>query len=78
VYYVQNDDAYKQTVYFNGARFLQDLRARLGDPAFFAFLQDYFEQGRGGIVTGEDFYRILDTHTTVDYSDIVHRYFRSR
>ena len=78
VYDVQNDDAYKQTVYFNGARFLQDLRARLGDPAFFAFLQDYFEQGRGGIVTGEDFYRILDTHTTVDYSDIVHRYFRSR
>jgi hypothetical protein len=78
VYEGQNDDAYKHTVYFNGAHFLQDLRERIGDEAFFAFLQDYFIQGQGMIVSGDDFFRILDMHTEVDYSDIVHAYFRSR
>ncbi|MBI5842574.1 MAG: hypothetical protein HZB19_20995 [Chloroflexi bacterium] len=42
VYDGQNDDTYKHTVYFNGAHFLQDLRGRIGDEAFFAFIRDYY------------------------------------
>lgn len=76
VYDGQNDDAYKQTVYFNGAHFFQDLRNRIGDDAFFAFLRDYFSQSRGRIATREDFFRILDEHTDADYSDIVNGYFK--
>ena len=42
VYQGQNDETYKHIVYFNGTHFLRDLRARIGDEAFFAFLGDYF------------------------------------
>lgn len=78
VYDGQNDDNYKHTVYFNGAHFLQDLRQRIGDEAFQAFIQDYFAQNKGGIATRKDFFRILDEHTDVDYSDIVRVYFRNQ
>ncbi len=78
VYDGQNADTYKNIVYFNGAHFLKDLRARIGDEAFFAFLRDYFTQNKGRIATEDDFFRILDEHTHVDYSDVLHRYFRNR
>jgi hypothetical protein len=78
VYDGQNDDNYKYTVYFNGAHFLQDLRQRIGDGAFQAFVQDYFTQNKGRIATSEDFFRILNEHTDVDYSDIVRMYFKRR
>ena len=76
VYQGQNDDTYKHIVYFNGAHFLQDLRERIGDETFFAFLQDYFIQSDGKIVNKGDFFRILDTHTDTDYSDILRGYFQ--
>jgi len=78
VYQGQNDETYKHTVYFNGAHFLQDLRDRIGDEAFFAFLQDYFMQNRGKIVTRVDFFTILDKNTNLDYSDTVWGYFHYR
>ncbi|HET7142380.1 MAG TPA: M1 family metallopeptidase [Anaerolineales bacterium] len=78
VYDGQNDDNYKRTVYFNGAHFLQDLRQRIGDDSFHAFLRDYYDQSRGRIVSANDFFRILDENTDVDYSDIVRGYFRNR
>ncbi len=73
-----NDDNYKRTVYFNGAVFLQELRGRIGDESFLDFLQDYYLQNRGRIASADDFFRILDEHTDVDYSDIVRGYFRNR
>lgn len=78
VYDGQNDDNYKHIVYFNGAHFVQDLRQRIGDEAFQAFVQDYFAQSRGRVVTGDDFFRVLDKHTEVDYSDILRAYFHAR
>jgi len=77
VYEGQNDDNYKHTVYFNGAHFLRDLRQRIGDEAFQAFIQDYFAQNKDKIATREDFFRILDEHTNVDYADIVRAYFKN-
>ncbi|MFN8401807.1 MAG: M1 family metallopeptidase [Anaerolineales bacterium] len=76
VYEGQNADMYKVIVYFNGAHFLKDLRERIGDEAFFAFVQDYCIQEKNNIATSEDFFRILDEHTDVDYSDIVRAYFK--
>ena len=78
VYNGQNDDTYKQIVYFNGAHFLEELRQRIGDEAFFAFLQDYYVQEKGRIVSGNDFFRILEAHTDTDFTDIVRAYFRNR
>ena len=78
VYQGQNDETYKHIVYFNGTHFLRDLRTRIGDEAFYAFLQDYFTQYKGKIASKDDFFTILDTHTDVEYSDIVRGYFRNR
>ncbi len=68
---------YTNAVYFRGAHFLDDLRKRIGDDAFFAFLKDYLAQENGKIATASDFFRILATHTSVDYSDLVHQYFQN-
>lgn len=68
---------YTNGVYMRGAHFLDDLRTRIGDAAYFAFLQDYLHQENGKIATISDFFRILAAHTTVDYSDIVRQYFQN-
>lgn len=68
---------YTNAVYFMGAHFLEDLRGRIGEDAFFAFLKDYVSQGRGRIVTAADFFRILRTHTTTDFSDLIEKYFKN-
>ncbi len=68
---------YTNAAYFQGAHFLDELRARIGDEAFFAFIQDYAAQGRDKIVTANDFFNILSQHTLTDYSDIVRQYFRN-
>jgi aminopeptidase N len=77
IYDGQGFRPYTNAAYFQGAHFLDELRARIGDEAFFAFLQDYLAQSRGKIVTANDFFRILATHTSTDYSDIVRQYFRN-
>jgi hypothetical protein len=68
---------YTNAVYFRGAYFLDDLRTRMGDEAFFAFLQDYLVRENGKIATATDFFRILSQHTTTDYSDLVSQYFQN-
>ena len=77
IYEGQGFRPYTNATYFQGAYFLEKLRERIGDEAFFAFLQDYLNQGRGKIVTANDFFRILRTHTSTDISDLVNQYFRS-
>ena len=71
-----SERAYWSSTYFHGAHFLEELRTRIGDEAFFAFLLDYRAQLAGKIATGDDFFRILREHTDVDFSDITVRYFR--
>jgi hypothetical protein len=65
---------YTGAVYRRGAYFLEDLRFRVGDEAFFAFLKDYAAQMSGKIATREDFFRILREHTSTDFSDILQNY----
>jgi len=67
---------YVNAVYLRGALFLQALRDRVGDPAFFAFLQDYVGQMGGKIATADDFFRILRLHTGADLTDLTGRYFQ--
>lgn len=66
---------YTNATYRQGARFLHELRGRIGDEAFFAFLKDYYAQMSGKIAQPSDFFSILRTHAAVDYSDIVTKYF---
>ena len=67
---------YVNAVYLRGAEFLEALRFRIGDEAFFAFLQDYLAQERGKIATADDFFAILRQHTDADISDLVSEYFQ--
>ena len=66
---------YTNATYFRGAHFLEDLRTRIGDEAFFAFLQDYSTQMNGKIATPQDFFTILRQHTSADLSDLIAAYF---
>jgi aminopeptidase N len=68
---------YTNAVYLRGALFLQALRERIGDVAFFAFLKDYAIQMAGKRSTPADFFLILQQHISVDISDIVSQYFQS-
>jgi hypothetical protein len=77
IYDGQGFQPYTNAAYFQGAHFLRDLRARIGDKAFFAFLKDYAAQGQNKIVTANDFFNILSQHTQTDYSDLVIQYFRN-
>ena len=77
IYDAQGFEPYRTSVYLKGAHFFEELRKRIGDEAFFAFLQDYLAQGRGKIFTATDFFRILSKHTSTDYSDIVRQYFQN-
>jgi len=78
IYEGQGFQPYTSATYRQGAYFLEKVRERIGDEAFFRFVQDYFNQGRGKIVTGDDFFRILQTHAgATDISDLINQYFRS-
>jgi hypothetical protein len=66
---------YTNATYFRGAHFLEDLRNRTGDEAFFAFLKDYASQMDGQIAAPEDFFAILRQHTSADLSDLIAAYF---
>ena len=67
---------YRDAVYLQGAIFLNDLRYQIGDEAFFAFLQDYASTYANQIATGNDFFRVLASHTDVDWTPLLATYFQ--
>ena len=77
IYHGVDFRTYANAVYLRGAQFLQALRGRVGDEAFFAFLKDYAAQMAGKRATAADFFRILRQHTSVDFSDLVSAYFQN-
>ncbi len=67
---------YTNAVYLRGAKFMEALRLRIGDEAFFAFLQDYAGRYGRRRVAAADFFAVLHEHTSADVSDIVGAYFK--
>ena len=55
---------------------MNDLRVRMGDESFFAFMRDYLARMDGGIATKENFLTTLREHTSADVSDIIAEYFQ--
>jgi hypothetical protein len=68
---------YRDSVYLNGAKFLEDLRNLVGDLAFFAFLRDYANKNAHGIATASDFFTILRDHTSKNLDGLLAEYFQS-
>ena len=71
-----NFRTYANAVYLRGAQFLEALRQRIGDEAFFAFLKDYATQMAGKRATPADFFRILREQTSTDLADLLSLYFQ--
>jgi hypothetical protein len=78
IYHGVNFRTYANAVYLRGEQFLQALRLRIGDQAFFAFLLDYATQMAGKRATAADFFRILREHTSADLSDLLGVYFQNK
>jgi hypothetical protein len=70
--------AYRDTVYFNGALFLEDLRQQVGDEAFFATLKEYAREYAYAQANTSDFFAILRQHTQADLEPLLQKYFKSR
>jgi aminopeptidase N len=77
IYNFQGFRPYTNAVYFQGAHFLEALRQRIGDEAFFGVLRDYLALQRGEIADAADFFDVLRLHTATDYSDLVRQYFQN-
>jgi hypothetical protein len=67
---------YTNAVYLVGAYFMDSIRERVGDEAFFAFLKSYLIQMGHQRATADDWFRILRETTSTDISDIQSRYFQ--
>jgi hypothetical protein len=68
---------YWDKVYLTGARFMEDLRQKVGDEIFFAFLKDYYTQFTGKRATTADFFRVFREHSNADISDLMKKYFQN-
>lgn len=68
---------YWDKVYLTGARFLEDLRQRVGDDIFFAFIKDYYTQLIGRRATGSNFFNIFRENSSADISDLMTQYFQN-
>lgn len=76
IYLEKGYEAYRNSVYLNGAHFLQDLRDTIGDEAFFNFLRAYIQKYRYDIATAEGFRSLLSQHTDADLTDLFSQYFQ--
>jgi aminopeptidase N len=77
VYAGEGFQSYTNAVYFRGAHFMDELRTRIGEEAFFSFLQDYVRQNYGAISTADDFFSLLRQKTPEDFSDLQRAYFQN-
>jgi hypothetical protein len=66
---------YVNAAYLNGANFMEALHYRMGDDAFFRFLQDYASRYGRGRATTYDFFAVVRQNTTADISDLINAYF---
>ncbi len=66
---------YRNSVYLNGAHFMQDLRDTIGDEAFFNFIKSYSLENRYQIATSDNFFTTLAKITDEDLTPLFDQYF---
>jgi aminopeptidase N len=67
-------NGYFETVYLRGAVFLQQLRARIGDRAFFAAARSLIAAHRHGFVTGAEVLDHFRAATTANLEPLIARF----
>jgi hypothetical protein len=78
IYEFRDNRAYVDAVYRRGAQFVHDLRQVMGDPAFFAFLQEYQRRFAFRLAKSQDFFSLVQEFTTADLVPLQEEYFRQR
>lgn len=73
--YLQPYLTYRDSIYLEGALFMEDLRTLVGDEAFFAFLRDYVKTNEYDLSSTEKFFTILKTHSSQDLTPLKEKYF---
>lgn len=69
---------YVNAVYLRGVQFLNDLRQRIGDDAFFAILRDYATpDAMDTFRSSVDFFSLVAAYSSEDVSSLLERYFRN-
>ena len=70
VYGYRDPFLYIKAVYGNGVIFLEELRTTMGDDAFFAFLQAYYDMFKYDVASGEDFQVLAEAMSGQDLSTL--------
>jgi transcriptional regulator with XRE-family HTH domain len=78
IYVFRDNREYMDAVYRRGAQFMRDLRAAMGDPAFFGMLQEYQRRFAYQLATSRDFFALVQEFTTADLVPLQEEYFRQR
>ncbi len=78
IYEFRDNRAYVDAVYRRGAQFVHELRQVMGDPAFFAFLQEYQRRFAFRLAKSQDFFSLVQEFTTADLVPLQEEYFRQR
>jgi len=71
-----NHGDYLDSIYDQGARYLDALRTRLGAERFSAFLRDLYQRGMFHLITTEDFFEVLSAHTRLNQRILKGRFFQ--
>lgn len=69
-------EAYRNAVYLNGAKFLEDLRKAIGDAAFFQLLQTYAAENSQQIATTRSFLDRISSVSQENVDSIIQTYFQ--
>jgi aminopeptidase N len=67
---------YTNAVYLNGAHFLEALRGRQGDDAFYRFLKDYAGEFSRRRASGRAFFALARRYTDRPLDDLIAQYFK--
>jgi cytoskeletal protein RodZ len=78
IFEFRDNRGYLDAVYRRGAQFMRDLRETMGDPAFFAFLDEYQRRFAYRLAKSRDFFALVQEFTTADLIPLQEEYFRQR
>lgn len=67
---------YRDSTYLRGAKFLHDLRLKMGDEQFFKFLNDYAAENSNRISNDNTFWASILKVSPIDFNDLKSDYFK--
>jgi len=76
IYDYSDTSTYVHNLYGRAAHFMQDVRDRVGEEAFFTFLQRYYRQYAWQRVRRSDFFQSLGEASDASLDDLVRAYFQ--